>query len=133
MLVLKRKINESKSESKKEFIKKRIDGKGKGSYYAMPVRDKLNILIKYGDFDSEKGYTISNMAKTVLKKNPNKKSTFTHGEITDMDFQKVNIPKLLDYLCKNLSEKEANEIFYTWIISYGELIASKEFDANNRL
>ena len=131
MLILKRVHNEAR-DAKTAFIRSRLDGKGDGTYYALPLMDKLDLLLRFGDFSSEDKYSVANHAKTFFHNNPDLVETSSHGNLSEKDFNprdgRLNIPKMLDYIATNFPPRKANKLLFdNWIAPNGEYIAAKEY------
>ena len=131
MLILKRIYNEAR-DAKTAFIRSRLDGNGDGTYYALSLMDKLDLLLKYGDFSSEDKYNVTNHAKTFFRNNPDKVETTYYGNLSEKDFNskdgRIDVHKMLDYIATNFPPRKANRLLFdNWIAPNGEYIAAKEY------
>ena len=114
---------------KNRYIEERLEPTSQDSYMGYPLNGKVNLINKYGKYDSEQAYTIGNYAKTWFKNHPEDTQTSSHGTISEEDFEKeINVEKMVDYLATNYDTKKVNSLLFDIIHLDGENIASKEFD-----
>lgn len=111
------------------YIEERLEPTSQDSYMGYPLQDKVNLINKYGKFDSEQSYTIGNYAKTWFKNHPEDTKTSLHGSLSEKDFERdIDVEKMVDYLATNYDTKKVNSLLFDIIHLDGENIASKEFD-----
>ena len=114
---------------KPRYIEERLEPTSQDSYIGYPLENKINLINKYGKFDTEQAYIIGNHAKTWFKDHPEDTKTSSHGSISEDDFNKeIDVEKMVDYLATNYDTRKINSLLFDIIRLDGENIASKEFD-----
>lgn len=120
----------AKKDLKEMYSSTRIDPSSAYSYLRSYSTEELwDLLFKYGSFDTEQAYTISNKAKAWFKDHPEDIHTSTYGDISERDFdRKINVYKMLDYLHTNYDRRKVNRLLFDFICMNDKDIPNHEFE-----